>query len=176
MNKTIILIIGVFFTYMMIGNAFSEYTIPDEAIRIRIVPNSNEIVDQEMKEKVKIKVEKDIYELLKNSKSIEESRTLINEYIPYIKDSINTIFKDNNYNMSYNVNYGLNYFPEKEYKGVKYEAGMYESLYITIGEGCGDNWWCVLFPPICMLEAEESTDVEYRVFVKDIFNQYLSIN
>lgn len=176
MNKTIILIIGVFFTYMMIGNAFSEYTIPDEAIRIRIVPNSNEIVDQEMKEKVKIKVEKDIYELLKNSKSIEESRILINEYIPYIKDSINTIFKDNNYNMSYNVNYGLNYFPEKEYKGVKYEAGMYESLYITIGEGCGDNWWCVLFPPICMLEAEESTDVEYRVFVKDIFNQYLSIN
>lgn len=176
MNKTIILIIGVFFTYMMIGNAFSKYTIPDEAIRIRIVPNSNEIVDQEMKEKVKIKVEKDIYELLKNSKSIEESRTLINEYIPYIKDSINTIFKDNNYNMSYNVNYGLNYFPEKEYKGVKYEAGMYESLYITIGEGCGDNWWCVLFPPICMLEAEESTDVEYRVFVKDIFNQYLSIN
>ena len=176
MNKTIILIIGVFFTYMMIGNAFSEYTIPDEAIRIRIVPNSNEIVDQEMKEKVKIKVEKDIYELLKNSKSIEESRTLINEYIPYIKDSINTIFKYNNYNMSYNVNYGLNYFPEKEYKGVKYEAGMYESLYITIGEGCGDNWWCVLFPPICMLEAEESTDIEYRVFVKDIFNQYLSIN
>lgn len=176
MNKTIILIIGVFFTYMMIGNAFSEYTIPDEAIRIRIVPNSNEIVDQEMKEKVKIKVEKDIYELLKNSKSIEKSRILINEYIPYIKDSINTIFKDNNYNMNYNVNYGLNYFPEKEYKGVKYEAGMYESLYITIGEGCGDNWWCVLFPPICMLEAEESTDVEYRVFVKDIFNQYLSIN
>jgi len=161
---------------MMIGNAFSEYTIPDEAIRIRIVPNSNEIVDQEMKEKVKIKVEKDIYELLKNSKSIEKSRILINEYIPYIKDSINTIFKDNNYNMNYNVNYGLNYFPEKEYKGVKYEAGMYESLYITIGEGCGDNWWCVLFPPICMLEAEESTDVEYRVFVKDIFNQYLSIN
>lgn len=176
MNKTIILIIGVFFTYMMIGNAFSEYTIPDEAIRIRIVPNSNEIVDQEMKEKVKIKIEKDIYELLKNSKSIEESRILINEYIPYIKDSINKIFKDNNYNMNYNVNYGLNYFPEKEYKGVKYEAGMYESLYITIGEGCGDNWWCVLFPPICMLEAEESTDVEYRVFVKDIFNQYLSIN
>ena len=176
MNKTIILIIGVFFTYMMIGNAFSEYTIPDEALRIRIVPNSNEIVDQEMKEKVRIKVEKDIYELLKNSKSIEESRILINEYIPYIKNSINTIFKDNNYNMNYNVNYGLNYFPEKEYKGVKYEAGMYESLYITIGEGCGDNWWCVLFPPICMLEAEESTDVEYRVFVKDIFNQYLSIN
>ena len=53
MNKTIILIIGVFFTYMMIGNAFSEYTIPDEAIRIRIVPNSNEIVDQEMKENSK---------------------------------------------------------------------------------------------------------------------------
>ena len=70
-------------------------------------------------------------------------------------------------------NLGLNYFPEKEFKGITYDEGYYESLVITIGEGKGDNWWCVLFPPLCMLEAEESTDVEYKSFVKEIVDKYI---
>lgn len=160
---------------MMIGKTISSYRIPDEAIRIRIVPNSNSIIDQDIKSQVKDNVEEYFYNLLSESKSIDESRKLINEHIPDIEGKIETIFMNNNYDKEYTVNYGLNYFPEKEYKGVKYDAGMYESLYITIGEGCGDNWWCVLFPPLCMMEAEESDDIEYRLFVEDMFNKYLSI-
>lgn len=160
---------------MMIGKTISSYRIPDEAIRIRIVPNSNSIIDQDIKSQVKDNVEEYFYNLLSESKSIDESRKLINEHIPDIESKIETIFMNNNYDKEYTVNYGLNYFPEKEYKGVKYDAGMYESLYITIGEGCGDNWWCVLFPPLCMMEAEESDDIEYRLFVEDMFNKYLSI-
>ena len=67
-----------------------------------------------------------------------------------------------------------NYFPQKEFKGVTYEEGYYESLVVTLGSGSGDNWWCVLFPPLCLLEAEESEkdDVEYQFFVKELIDKY----
>ena len=71
------------------------------------------------------------------------------------------------------INFGDNYFPEKEYKDVIYEEGKYESLVVTLGNGEGDNWWCVLFPPICTLEVEENKDIEYKFFVKEIFEKYL---
>ena len=67
----------------------------------------------------------------------------------------------------------MNYFPEKEYKGTIYEEGEYESLLITLGSGEGNNWWCVLFPPLCLIEAEESEEVEYSFFIKELFEKYL---
>ena len=66
-------------------------------------------------------------------------------------------------------------FPEKEYKGVVYDEGYYESLLVTLGEGKGDNFWCVLFPPLCLMEAEETddtTEVEYKSFIKEIIEKY----
>ena len=75
------------------------------------------------------------------------------------------------YPFSYELKYGLNFFPEKIYKGVKYEEGYYESLLITLGEGEGNNWWCVLFPPLCIMEAEESDEVEYKFFIQEIIEK-----
>ena len=78
-------------------------------------------------------------------------------------------------NQTFQINYGMNYFPEKVYKGVKYADGDYQSLVVTLGEGKGDNWWCVLFPPLCLLEAEETeetTEVEYQFFVKELIDQF----
>ena len=74
----------------------------------------------------------------------------------------------------FQVHYGLNYFPEKKYKGVTYKEGYYESLVVTLGEGKGENWWCVLFPPLCLLEAEETNTnaVEYKFFVQDLITKY----
>ena len=59
-------------------------------------------------------------------------------------------------------------------KSVTYKEGMYESLVITLGTGEGDNWWCVLFPPLCLVEADESTvgDAEYTFFIKEIIDKY----
>jgi stage II sporulation protein R len=77
--------------------------------------------------------------------------------------------------MDYNLNYGDNYFPEKSYKGVKYPSGTYESLVVTLGSGKGENWWCVLYPPLCMMDNKESNlnNVEYASFIEELFNKYL---
>ena len=113
-----------------------------------------------------------MYNILKNVTQIEDARIRINDNLDYIQKNISNTLIQENYNIPFEIKYGLNYFPEKEYKGVKYKDGYYESVVVTLGEGLGDNWWCALFPPLCLIEAEESTDVEYTTLVKTVIDKY----
>lgn len=160
-------------TSILIYNEFknNEVIIPDTAIRLRVIPNSNSSLDQSMKNKVKKYLEKNTYATLSNVTDIEEARTKINDSLSNLDININKIFKDNKYNMEYTVDFGYNYFPEKKYRGLKYKEGYYESLVITIGEGKGDNWWCVLFPNLCLVDLENKTNVEYKSWIVEQINK-----
>ena len=130
--------------------------IPDSSIRLRVIPNSNSPEDINIKEKIKTNLEDNVYVLMKDVDNIDDARRIINNNIPNIKNDIDYIFRKNEYNLPYDINYGYNYFPVKEYEGVKYDDGYYESLVITIGDGKGDNWWCVLFPNFCLIDKDDS--------------------
>ena len=172
--KNFIIILGILITYLIIGNmSVDAVKIPDEAIRLRVVANSDTEYDQNIKLKVKTEVEKEMFRLLKNTKGIEEARTVINDNLDIIDSKIGSLLLKENYKLGYDINFGYNYFPEKEFNGVTYEEGMYESLLITLGKGEGENWWCVLFPPLCLLEAEESDEVEYKLFIQELIEKYL---
>lgn len=145
--------------------------IPDTAIRLRVIPNSNSTLDQNMKIKIKNYLENTTYQILKDQDDINEARKLIKENIPVIEKDIYTIFNDNNYQMDYDVNYGYNYFPTKEYRGIKYKEGYYESIVISIGKAEGDNWWCVLFPNLCLVDLEHKEDNEYKSWVIETINK-----
>lgn len=174
MMKNFIIILGILIIYLAIGNiSAEEIKIPDEAIRFRVVANSDSKYDQSIKLKVKTEVEKELYNLLNNTKGIDEARNTITDNLDNIDNKLNNLLTKENYNLGYNLNFGYNYFPEKEFNGVVYEEGMYESLLVTLGEGKGDNWWCVLFPPLCLLEAEESDEVEYKLFIQELIEKYL---
>lgn len=147
--------------------------IPEDAIRIRVVPNSNEDYDQKIKNKVKNKLQIQMYRKLKDAKNSTQAKKIIKDNLKSIDKNVKQTLKKENYNKDYKINFGYNYFPEKEYKGVKYKEGYYESLLVTLGEGKGDNWWCVLFPPLCLIEAEETKETEYKSFVKEILDKYL---
>ncbi len=146
--------------------------IKDESIRLRILANSNTIEDQRIKMEVAKSVQKELYELLKDTKDVKEARTRILDNLDTIKKEVETTLQNNDTSLNYRVNYGKNYFPSKNYKGINYNAGEYESLLVSINQGKGDNWWCILFPPLCLLEAEESNDVEYKLLVKEIIEKY----
>ncbi len=171
--KKIILIILTLVIMSLIYNETKAETIiiPSTAIRLRVIPNSNSYLDQNMKNKVKNYLEENTYQLLKDTDNIEEARNLIIENIPIIEDNIDNLFAQNNYDMDYEINYGYNYFPDKEYRGIKYDEGYYESIVISIGKAEGDNWWCVLFPNLCLVDLNEKDDVEYRSWVSEIINK-----
>ena len=121
--------------------------------------------------KVKEYLEDNTYKLIKDEDNIDVARSKIKNNIPTIKENVNKIFKENNYTMPYDINYGYNYFPEKQYRGIKYNEGYYESIVITIGEGKGDNWWCVLFPNLCLVDLENNEQIEYKSWVAEKLNK-----
>ena len=165
--KNFILIFFIIVIYIFIGSVISDnVVIPSEAIRFRVIANSDSDYDQSIKEKISKDVTLELYNILEGANSIEDVRNSISSNINDIEKVLNK------YNVNYDINYGLNYFPDKLYKGVKYDAGFYESLLITLGKGSGKNWWCVLFPPLCLLEGNESDDYEYKVFVRDLIDRF----
>ena len=170
--KKIIILLTLVTSFLIYNEVKSEeIIIPDTAIRLRVIPNSNSVLDQNMKTKVKDYLEENTYELLRNETNIEKARTLLQENIPSLKLNIDKIFKDNNYDMNYDIKYGYNYFPEKEYRGITYKEGYYESIVISIGKAEGDNWWCVLFPNLCLVDLENKDDTEYKSWVLETINK-----
>lgn len=173
-NYIFLLLIFIIIYCMIQSTEASGIQIPDTAIRLRVIPNSNSTRDQEVKLKVKSELEKEAYELLNGVTSIDLARRIISDNLDNIEDDIEKVLLQENYDLGYKINFGQNYFPEKEFKGIVYEPGNYESLVVTLGKGEGDNWWCVLFPPLCLLEAEESNtdEVEYKFFVQELIDKY----
>ena len=165
-------IISLFVIGTILFISKDRIVIPKEALRIRVIASTNDKKDQEIKYEVKNNIENDIYNLLKNTRSINEARDIIEDNLDNINNKVGDILKK--YDETYKLNYGYNYFPSKEYKGIKYDEGLYESLVVTIGEGKGDNWWCVMFPPFCLMEAENNntSEVEYKIMVKELLNKY----
>ena len=172
---TLIICLIIFITLINKKNVNSkEITIPYEAIRLRVLANSNNEYDQKIKMLLSIKLESKIQDLLKNTNNVEEARLIIKDNINELNDYISLILKEENYNDTYRLTFGKTFFPEKKYNGVIYEKGYYESVLVTLGKGQGNNWWCVLFPPLCLMEAEDNNtnDVEYKFFVKELLNKY----
>lgn len=176
MKKFVFAIIILILILLVPKTSANEIHIPKDSIRIRVIANSNSDEDQKIKSIVRKNLEKSIFSLLKDTNNTEQARNKINKNLPLISSNLEKILIDNNVSTVYTVKFGHNYFPEKTYKGVKYEAGMYESLVITLGNGKGNNWWCVLFPPLCLMEAKENDnieDVEYQFFIKKIIDKYM---
>ena len=164
--KKIIIVLFFLIVLLVFINEKKMLLIPNESIRFRVIANSDSTLDQDLKLSVKNDVEKELYNIIGESKNIEEVRYRISNNI----DKVDNILKK--YNISYDISYGNNYFPEKEYKGVKYKEGEYESVVITIGNGLGHNWWCVLFPPLCLLDEKDNLDsIEYEFYARELINK-----
>ena len=149
-------------------------TIPKESIRFRVIANSNTQYDQNIKREVIKNLESELRKIELVPKDILSTRTMIKRSIPTLEKSVENTLNKLNVQQDYSINYGMNYFPQKESNNVIYEEGEYESVVIKLGEGKGDNFWCVLFPPLCLLEGEEGNDdeVEYTSFIKELINKY----
>lgn len=133
--------------------------IPDEAIRLRILANSDSEKDQEVKRKVRDAVNHEISTWVADLRSVDEARTLIQTRLPEIQKLAEAVLEKENMNQAVKSEFGQIEFPTKLYGEFLYPAGEYEGILITIGEGKGANWWCVLFPPLCFLDFSNGVAV-----------------
>ncbi|QHE53817.1 stage II sporulation protein R [Pontibacillus sp. HMF3514] len=142
-------------------NNLDQYqVIPDEAIRLRILADSDGKKDQEIKREVRDAVNAEITDWVKELTSIEKARDMIESRLDELEVIVENVLEENNVSQSYSVDFDENVkFPTKLYGSYIYPAGTYEAILITLGEGQGANWWCVLFPPLCFLDFSNGTSV-----------------
>ena len=160
-KKIIVLLTIVSLFYLT--TAKEEVIIPNDAIRFRIIASSNSVSDQLTKQYIKEDILKQVMPKFTNTSNIDAS---ISESIPYIKQILNS------HNVAYTISYGQNYFPMKKYKGVTYKPGYYNSLVITLGQGQGENFWCIMYPPLCLIDNKNMNDIEYKSFIKETLMKY----
>jgi stage II sporulation protein R len=133
--------------------ALATGDIPSEAIRLRILANSDGAADQLVKRVVRDEVVKAMNGWASGQQTIEEARATIQSKLPELQGIVKDVLASRGFAYTSSAELGLVDFPTKMYGSKVYPAGQYEALLITIGEGKGQNWWCVLFPPLCFVDA-----------------------
>ncbi|WP_416828589.1 stage II sporulation protein R [Ectobacillus polymachus] len=135
--------------------------IPKDAIRLRILANSDSEADQALKRKVRDRVKEQIDTWVADLHSVDDARTIIQSRIPQLKQTVAKVLQEEHSNQQYKVEFGKNIaFPTKVYGNFVYPAGDYEAVLVTLGKGEGANWWCVLFPPLCFLDFGTGTAIQ----------------
>lgn len=127
-----------------------DYDIYDKIIRLHVLANSNSDEDQALKLKVRDGMLETVAALLEACETKEEAEELLKDNTDMLRENAEQTLKENGSSYSVSVCVGQEKYPEREYEGLRLPSGEYCSLRVMIGEAEGKNWWCVLFPPLCV--------------------------
>ncbi len=168
-----LLVIVAIVMLIIINSKSDSIIIPESAIRYRVVASSNSANDQLVKNKISKHMQEYLIDLTKDAKSSANAEEILKNNYEKINQELASFINTNKINTSYEVKIGRNYFPTKNYKGVDYSAGYYESIVINLGHKQGVNWWCVMYPPLCLIDEKEDLDeVEYTTYVSELLKSY----
>ena len=155
--KMVIILTFLFFVYTTIcaisyANTIST-DISDSVFRLHVIANSDSDTDQNLKYIVRDHLLEYMNTLCANCTSKEEAITIANQHIENFKEIALETIKNEGFHYSVNVSIGNFAFPTKHYGDISLPAGDYDALKVEIGEAKGQNWWCVMFPPLCFVDA-----------------------
>lgn len=156
LNFILILTILIFIYIVLLSFNYSQaisYNLSDSVFRLHIIANSDSSADQELKLKVRDNIIEYMNTLTSSSSDKKDVISIVNNHLDSFKEiALNTI-KENGYNYDVNIEIGNFHFPTKSYGDISFPAGNYDALKIEIGDAIGQNWWCVLFPPLCFVNS-----------------------
>lgn len=142
--------------------ADDEMLIPEDSIRLRILANSNSAIDQSVKHEIRNAVNAQITSWVEELADVDQARNIIDENLDQLNEIVAAELERAGSKEAFNVSLEETNFPTKLYGNRLYPAGTYEAVLITIGDGQGDNWWCVLFPPLCFLDFSNGDAVAHE--------------
>lgn len=133
-------------------------TLNNELVRLHVVGASNSQQDQSIKLSVRDAVLASLGEALHDATNVQQAKQYIQAHLPQIEAVANETLRQLGFDQQAVVQFVEEEFPVREYETFSLPSGVYQSLRIVIGEGCGSNWWCVVFPTLCM--GATSAEVE----------------
>ena len=127
--------------------------ISNNLLRLHVIANSNRSEDQNLKYIIRDEIIKYVGDLTQNAKSKKEVLAIVKENTSEINQTAKNTILANNYNYDVNIEIGNFAFPTKHYDDIALPAGFYDAIKVEIGEAKGENWWCVMFPPLCFTDV-----------------------
>ena len=177
MKKSVLILLSallLLIALLSILPVHSESLIYDEVLRLHVIANSDSEVDQELKLLVRDAILEETQKILKNAKSREEAEKIISENSALLENIALETVRKNQFDYPVTLELGREKYPTKNYESCAFPSGEYLSLRIKIGEASGENWWCVLFPPLCLSAATDKdaftsvgiTDSQYQIITE----------
>ena len=128
----------------------AEASIYNDTVRLHILAPSDSIEDQNLKLEIRDMILKKYGALLRDAESTSEASDKIREALPLIKSDCERLILDTGYDYSIKAELTSEWFDTREYADFSLPSGSYTSLTVTLGTGEGQNWWCVMYPPLCL--------------------------
>lgn len=155
--KFFILIIILFSLYIFISassyvNAISE-DIASSVFRLHVIANSDSLEDQNLKYIVRDKLLEYMNTISEKSNSKQDIIKLSEENSDKLQNIAKQVIQEQGYDYDVSIKIGKFYFPTKSYGDISFPSGNYDALRVEIGESKGQNWWCVMFPPLCFVDV-----------------------
>ena len=143
-------------------------------LRIHIRANSNDAVDQNVKYAVKNAVVAYLTPRLENATTKSEAMKVVNENLEGISQIADNVLSNNGFSYTSQAKLTREDFPTREYDNIVLPSGEYDSLILSLGSGVGNNWWCVVYPPLCFLNTSDTQDgVVYKSKLYEIVKSFL---
>ena len=144
-----------------------------EYLRVHIRANSNSEVDQTIKYLIKDEVVNYVTPYLVDCNTKQDSVNTITELIRDIENLCDEVLIGNGFAYQSRAKIAEEYFPTRVYDNVTLEAGIYDALIIELGEGVGDNWWCIVYPPLCFVNKSDLNEynIQYQSYLVEIIRK-----
>lgn len=149
-----LLLVGLFFWLDM-----EQEKLADKVLRLHVLANSDSQEDQELKLLVRDRVLATVEPWTEGAQSAQGAQQAIEAHLPELQMEAQQAVWDEGYDYPVQVRLQEQYFNTREYEQFAIPPGSYESLQVTIGEGAGKNWWCVVFPPLCNAVSTEEVSL-----------------
>ena len=178
MNKILIglLIVISGFGYFMFAGANVQNE-NNDYLRIHIRANSNTVIDQDIKYEIKEELVKNLYSIVASSSSKEDLMLNISLKLDSLTQVANNCLHKANLNYTAKVSLKQEKFPTRVYNSnLTLESGVYDALIVELGEAAGDNWWCVIYPPLCFMNVNYngSQKVTFKSRIKEMIENFFN--
>lgn len=129
--------------------------IRENVVRLHIIANSDSKADQELKLKIRDEILKLNGDIFENTENYEDALSVTEKNLPLFEETANKVIRENGFSYTATASIGDTYFETREYDTFTLPAGTYKSLNIKLGKAEGKNWWCVVFPAVCIPAAAD---------------------
>lgn len=173
MKKLISIMIAIVSIFLLAGCG-SNSTTQEQYLRIHIRANSNSRIDQNIKYTIKDDLVNYLTPLVSQCNSFDEVVDMIDDNINDMENLCDNILTDNGFNYTSKIMINEEYFPTRAYGEYVLESDFYDAIIVNLGEAKGDNWWCVVYPPLCFLNAKnvDKNNIVYKSKILELINNF----